>query len=213
MSEFEEQYRRRADASGAEEIAERYRRRADAFGAKVAAVRGDQWGNRSPCEKWTARDVVQHIVDMHEVMLTPLGRRLSAAPGVAEDPAAAFGAARADVEAVLADPALSGQECDTPSGRLTALQHIDQVVSRDLPLHGWDLAKATGQDDTIDPADVEEASSSMDAIPEETLRMLRTPGAFGPGVEVFGPEVKVGPDASAQDRLLAFIGRDPRWRP
>ncbi|MFI0481302.1 TIGR03086 family metal-binding protein [Actinomadura sp. 9N215] len=213
MGEFEEQYWQRADASGAERIAARYRRRADAFGAKVDAVREGQWGNRSPCEKWTAADVVQHIVDMHGVMLTPLGRSLSAAPAVADDPAAAFRAARADVEAVLADPALYGQECDTPSGRLTALQHIDQVVSQDLPLHGWDLAKATGQDDTIDPADVEEALSGVGAIPEETMRMLRTPGAFGPGVEVFGPEVKVGADAPPQDRLLGFIGRDPRWRP
>ncbi|TDB73891.1 TIGR03086 family protein [Actinomadura sp. KC216] len=213
MSEFEERYRQRADAAGAAEIAGRYRRRADAFGAKVAAVRDDQWGNPSPCEKWTARDVVQHIVDMHEVMLRPLGRGLSPAPGVAEDPGAAFRAARADVEAVLADPALSARECDTPSGRLTALQHIDQVVSQDLPLHGWDLARATGQDDTIDPADVEAALSGVTAIPAETMRKLRTPGAFGPGVEVFGPEVEVGPDASAQDRLLGFIGRDPRWRP
>ncbi|WUI03348.1 TIGR03086 family metal-binding protein [Spirillospora sp. NBC_00431] len=196
-----------------EEIVRRYRRRADAFGAKVAAVRDDQWGDPSPCEKWTAADVVQHIVDMHGVMLRPLGRALSAAPSVADDPVAAFRAARADVEAVLADPALYGQECDTPSGRLTVLRHIDQVVSRDLPLHGWDLAKATGQDATIDPADVEESFAGVEAIPEETMRMLRTPGAFGPGVEVFGPEVKVGPDASPQDRLLGFIGRDPRWRP
>lgn len=195
------------------EIAERYRRRADAFDAKVAAVRPDQWADPSPCEKWTARDVVQHIVDMHEVMLTPLGRALSAAPSVAADPVAAFRAARTDVEAVLADPALAGRECDTPSGRMTALQHIDRVVSQDLPMHGWDLAKATGQDDTIDPADVEHALSGMRAIPAEMMEQYRTPGAFGPGVEVFGPEVKVDQDAPAQDRLLGLIGRDPRWRP
>lgn len=51
------------------EIADRYRSRADAFECKVAAVRPDQWSNQSPCEDWTARDVVGHIIDMHGVML------------------------------------------------------------------------------------------------------------------------------------------------
>ncbi|RFS85079.1 TIGR03086 family protein [Actinomadura spongiicola] len=195
------------------EKAESYRRRADAFDAKVAAVRPDQWADPSPCEKWTARDVVRHIVDMHEVMLRPLGRALSAAPSVDADPLAAFRAARADIEAVLDDPALAGQESDTPSGRLSTLDHIDQVVSRDLPLHGWDLARATGQDDTIDPVDVAAFWSDMQGIPDEVMERLRTPGAFGPGVEVFGARVEVDEDAPTQDRLLGFIGRDPRWRP
>ncbi|GIH73125.1 TIGR03086 family metal-binding protein [Sphaerimonospora thailandensis] len=195
------------------EIADRYRRRADAFDAKAAAVRPDQWADPSPCARWTARDVVRHIVDMHETMLLPLGRTLSTAPSVDADPAAAFRAARADVEAVLADPALAGRECDTPSGKMTALRHIDQVVSQELPLHGWDLAKATGQDDTIDPADVEDAWSIMRTLPEGLMEQFRTPGAFGPDVEVFGPEIKVDQEAPLQDRLLAFIGRDPQWRP
>ncbi|GAA3473620.1 TIGR03086 family metal-binding protein [Nonomuraea roseola] len=195
------------------ETADRYRRRADAFERKVVAVRPDQWANPSPCEKWTARQVVRHILDMHAVMLRPLGRSLSPAPSVDEDPLAAFRAARADVEAILDDPALAGQECDTPSGRVTAEQHIDQVVSEDLPLHGWDLARATGQDDTIDPEDVERAWAAMKALPAELVEKFRTPGAFGPDVEVFGPEVKAEEDASPQDKLLAFIGRDPRWRP
>lgn len=195
------------------ETTDRYRRRADAFERKVVSVRPDQWSSPSPCEKWTATDVVRHIVDMHGAMLRPLGRSLSPAPSVDDDPVAAFRAARADVEAILEDPSLAGRECDTPTGRMTAERHIDQVVSDDLPLHGWDLARATSQDDTMDPQDVERAWSAMRAIPGELLEKFRTPGAFGPGIEVFGPEVKVAEDASDQDKLLAFIGRDPQWRP
>ncbi|MFB4266471.1 TIGR03086 family metal-binding protein [Nonomuraea sp. GTA35] len=194
------------------EIADRYRRRAAAFEHKVAAVRPDQWSNPSPCAKWSARDVVRHIVDMHEVMLRPLGLALGPAPSVDDDPLAAFRAARADVQAILDDPARAGQECDTPAGRVTAERNIDQVVSDDLPLHGWDLARATSQDDTIDPEDVERGWAAMGALPPDLLEKFRTPGAFAPGVEVFGPEVEAGEDASPQDRLLAFIGRDPRWR-
>jgi uncharacterized protein (TIGR03086 family) len=192
------------------EIAERYHRRADAFERKVAGVEPEQWENQSPCEKWTARDVVDHILSMHGYMLMSVGRELDAGLSVKEDPLAAFRGARSAVEAVLDDPELAATECDTPAGRMTTESHIDQVVSDDLALHGWDLARATGQDETMDPADVERLWASTSAIPAEVMERYRTPGAFGPGIEVFGPEVKVPEDAPLQDRLLGFVGRNPR---
>ena len=190
-------------------IADRYCRHADAFERKVAAVRPDQWSNPSPCEKWNARDVVDHIVGMHAVMLRPLQRGLSPAPSVEGNPLAAFRAARADVEAVLADPELANLECDSPGGQMTVEQQIDEVVSDDMVLHAWDLARATGQDDVIDPEDVERIWSNMESIPPHLMQKFRTPGAFGPGVEVFGPEVQVPEDAPLQHRLLGLIGRNP----
>jgi uncharacterized protein (TIGR03086 family) len=192
-------------------IADRYRRHADAFERKVAVVRSDQWANRSPCEAWSARDVVDHIVSMHGVMLRPVDRAPSPAPSVSDDPLGAFQAARADVEAVLDDHELAVAECETPNGRMTVEQQIDEVVSDDLVLHGWDLARATQQDDTMEPEDVERLWSITTAIPAELMEKYRTPGAFGPGVEVFGPEVDVPEDAPLQDRLLGLIGRDPGW--
>jgi uncharacterized protein (TIGR03086 family) len=189
------------------EIADRYRRHADAFEAKVAAVRPDQWTNPSPCEKWTARDVVDHIISMHGYMLRPVERSL---PPLGDEALAAFRTARAAVEEVLADPTLSGQQADTPAGRMTVAEQIDQVVSDDLVLHGWDLARATGQDEAMDPADVDRLWAATSAIPPDLMERYRTPGAFGPGVEVFGPEFAVPEDAPLQDRLLGLIGRHPR---
>lgn len=142
-----------------------------------------------------------------------MGRAPSPAATVEEDALAAFKAARADVEAVLDDPALESTECETPNGRMTIAEQIDQVVSDDMVLHGWDLARATGQADTMDPDDVERLWSITTAIPPELMEKYRTPGAFGPGVEVYGPEVKVAADAPLQDRLLGLIGRDPSWPP
>jgi uncharacterized protein (TIGR03086 family) len=191
------------------EIADRYRRRADAFEQKIAAVQPEQWGNQSPCELWTALDVVDHIVSMHGYMLTPVGRGLDQELSVRKDPLAAFRGARREVEAVLDDPALAQAECDTPAGKMTAEAQIDQVVSDDLVMHGWDLARATGQDETMDPVDVERLWASTTAIPADVIEMYRTPGAFGPGIEVFGPEIPVAEDAPLQDRLLGFIGRHP----
>jgi uncharacterized protein (TIGR03086 family) len=194
-------------------IAARYRRRADRFGATVAAVRPEQWSQPSPCEQWTARDVVGHIIAMHAAMLRPLDRELSPAPSLDADPLGAFTAARADIETILADRALAETEGDTPSGRLTVAAHVDRVVSADMVFHGWDLARATGQADTMDPTEVEAAWAGISTLPPDLLEQFRTPGAFGPGVEVFGAEVKVAEDAPLQDRLLGLIGRDPAWSP
>lgn len=194
-------------------IADRYQAHADAFERTVAAVPAEAWTNPSPCAEWNARDVVRHIVDMHAAMLQPLDRRLSLAPSVDDDPLAAFRAARADVEAVLADAEVAGSETETPMGTVAAEQQIDQVVSDDMVVHRWDLAKATGQDSSMDPDDIERLWAATSALPAELLERFRTPGAFGPGIVVFGPEVPVAPDAPLQDRLLGLIGRDPAWTP
>ena len=188
--------------SGDSEIAARYRRRADVFQRKIEAVRPDQWSNQSPCEAWQARDVVGHIVFMHGVMLRPVGRELNPAPPVEDDPLGAFLAARADVEAILADPEVSAREIDWYTGRLRMEQIVDQVVSMDMVLHGWDLSRATGQDDTMDPAELERGYEFLDDM---DASMLRVPG-------ILGPEVPVAADAPLQDRVLGFLGRDPTWK-
>jgi uncharacterized protein (TIGR03086 family) len=197
----------RLDALLADDAATRYRRRADRFEALVAAVDPARWDDPSPCTDWRTRDVVGHIVDMHAAMLRPVGRALSAAPAIDDDPVAAFRSARADVEACLADAALVATPCQTPMGEMTLGEHIDGVVSVDLVLHGWDLARAAGLDDTMDPAEIERMWPTIQSIPDE----MRIPGHFGPGIVVFGPEVPVPATASRQDQVLGKLGRDPAW--
>ena len=194
------------DDGHASEVAARYRRRADAFEATVAGVGNGDWSRPSPCAEWDARDVVRHIVDMHHVMLRPYGRPPTAAD-VDADPLTAFRTARADVEAILDDPVLAGQETDSPAGTMPGADMIDQVISSDMVLHRWDLARATGQDDVIDPAELEGMWPGLQEIPD----IMRVPGAFGPGVTVFGPRVEVPADAPLQDRALGLLGRDPAW--
>ena len=142
---------------------------------------------------------------MHAVIVRPLGRQLSPAPPVTDDPVAAFRAARADIEAMLDEPAVAATECETPMGTMTIEDHVDQVPSADLVVHGWDLARATGQDDTIDTDEVAQMWPGAQHIGEE----MRTPGFFGPGIVVFGPEVPVPVDAPLQDRLLGLLGPRP----
>ncbi len=171
------------------EISDKYRHRADLFEAKVTAVKPDQWSNQSPCDEWSARDVVGHIIDMHGVMLRGLGRDPTPGPALADDPLDAWKAARHDIERLLDNEKFAAQEVDTPGGRMTVEQHVDEVASMDLVVHGWDLAKATGQDDTIDPNEVEKLWPALKDLPPE----MYEPEAFGPGIVVFGPKVDVPP--------------------
>lgn len=82
---------------------------------------------------------------------------------------------------------------------------IATVALDELVMHGWDLARATGQPFGCDPASAEAvlAFTTMSAQPEQAA--MRD-GLFGPVVDV--PE-----DASAFDRALGFAGRDPAWTP
>lgn len=80
---------------------------------------------------------------------------------------------------------------------------IGTVALDELVLHGWDLARATGQPFGCDPANAEAvfAFTSMSAQPEQAANREG----------VFGPVVKVPEDASVVDRALGFAGRDPAW--
>ncbi len=72
----------------------------------------------------------------------------------------------------------------------------------EMMLHGWDLAKGSGQEVTYDDAAAERALEVMEVIGEQG----RTQGAFG-------PEVKVPEDADTFARVLGAAGRDPGWTP
>jgi uncharacterized protein (TIGR03086 family) len=151
--------------------------------------------------------VVQHVLDMHAAMLRPLGRPLTEAPAVDVDPLTAFRSARHDLMEVLTDDEVAPSDVSTPVGTMTLAEHIDQVASEDLVVHGWDLARATGQEHRLDPEEVERLWPAAQAMDER----MRTPGAFGPGIVVFGPVVEVPADAPMPDRLLGLLGRDPYW--
>jgi uncharacterized protein (TIGR03086 family) len=181
------------------DIADRYRTLADGFERRIRTVAPEQWSNQSPCEDWTARDLVGHVVGVHGMMLGFIGRSLSPADSVEDDPLAAFQAARADLEVVLEDPELARSEYDGALGRTTISATVDRFLGFDLVIHGWDLARATGQDEHIEPVEVERIWADAQQLGDN----LRRSGVCAEAVEI-------GDDAPLQDRLLAHLGRDPR---
>ncbi|HLT70894.1 MAG TPA: TIGR03086 family metal-binding protein [Acidimicrobiales bacterium] len=181
------------------DIAERYDRLAADFAATIAAVPADRWGAPSPCEGWTARDVVAHMVDNHRLFEGFVGRVLGDVPPVEDDPAGAFAAARAVVSRHLHDPAAAGATFEgAVFGHMSFAEGIDRFVCADLLVHRWDLARAAGLEVTLPADEVARVHGELAAMGD----VLRGPGAFGP--EVPAPE-----GADAQARFLAFLGRRP----
>jgi uncharacterized protein (TIGR03086 family) len=178
------------------EISDRYRGLSDAFAATIAGVPDDAWANQSPFEDWTARQVVGHVVESQGMFLGFVGEEVGDIPSVDDDPAAAWNAARSGVQAALDDPARADKEFDGFLGRSSFSAAIDRFLACDLVVHRWDVARATGQDETIDPRDAERVLEITQGFGDE----FRGPGAFG-------PEISVPADADVQTRMLAFCGR------
>jgi uncharacterized protein (TIGR03086 family) len=178
------------------EISDRYRRLSDALAAKVRAVPDGGWDNQTPCPAWTARDLVGHVVATQGMFLGFVGRELGDIPSVASDPVAAWDAARAVLLADLEDSERATAEFQGLSGTSTFEAAVDRFLNFDLVVHGWDLARATGQDERIDPADVERLRIGAEGF-GDAMR----------GPQAFGPEVEPPPGADEQARLLAFLGR------
>ena len=73
------------------------------------------------------------------------------------------------------------------------------IAFSDQLLHGWDVAKATGQD-----------AAMPDGLAEAAYEMIHGRFTDDQRKGVFKAEVTVADDASAQDKLLAYTGRDPK---
>ena len=181
---------------GMEHVAERYRRLAATMTDRVAAVPAEAWSNPSPCQGWSARDLVLHLVDVHGRFQALVGREPVQHPAVDEDPLGAWVAVRDQMQGDLDDPAKVDEEYEGRLGRSTFGRSVDGFVCFDLVVHGWDLARATGQDEAIDPRDVEQVQASVDAMGD----VMRSNG-------VIADPVEPAPDASPRDRLLGALGR------
>ncbi len=162
------------------------------------------WDAPSPVAAWAARDVVRHLVEWFPGFLAGgSGIRLPAGPPVDEDPVGAWEAQADAVQAVLEDPATAGTVFTDPhTGDLPLDVAVDRFYTADVFMHTWDLARAACHDVALDQDVCAQMLAGMEPIDE----LMRASGQYG-------PRVPVADDASAQDRLLGFIGRDPAWRP
>lgn len=189
-------------AALADRPADRHRAVATRF--TVAVLGTKDWDAPSPVPEWTARDVVTHLCEWFPSFLTAgTGIELAHGPSVDEDPVAAWQVHADAVQEILDDPATAGRMFRHPQvGAHPLAAAVDQFYTADVFMHTWDLARATGQDDRLDP----EFCAILLAGMEPMEDLIRGSGQYGPRVEV-------PPDSDAQTRMLAFIGRDPSDSP
>ncbi len=181
------------------EISQRYKKVAGQFTQRANAVPDDAWDNPAPCEGWVARDVVRHLVDwIPGFFASNASLELPAGPPVDEDPARAWEVLSAGIQAALDDPEIAAREFEMRMGRYTIEDAVATFCIGDVLVHTWDLARATGLDETIDAGEVHRMVEAMEPIDD----LLRQSGQYGPRVDV--------PDgADEQTKLIAFTGRRP----
>lgn len=171
---------------------DRYTAVSDTFNERVAGV--VDWDAPAPCEGWVALDVVRHLAEWLPGFFSGWDVSFPAATG---DPVADWLAVDATIRSGLADPEVAARTRDTPMGPKTFAEAVGTFCLSDVLVHTWDLARATGQDETLDAGEVHDAYVGM--LPaDEVIRG-----------EHFGPKVAVPDDADEQTKLIAFLGRTP----
>jgi uncharacterized protein (TIGR03086 family) len=170
------------------------------FTELVESASAGDWSRPAPVAGWTALDVVKHLVEWSRGFLAGAGIEL-AALDVEADPVAAWKQHVTDIQGVLDDPA--GRVLSNPyTGAKPVDEAIGEFYTPDVWMHSWDLAKALGREPDLG----QERCSATLAGMRPIEQVLRDSGQFGAAVPV-------APGASPQDQLMAFIGRDPAWRP
>lgn len=156
----------------------------------------------SPCTDWDVHGVINHLVGENLMFATLLaGKSLPDLSGgmpdfVGDDPAASYRTSLDTAIAAWREPGALDTMLDLPAGTMPSafalgLHFMDTLV------HGWDIAKGTGQDTSLDDG---LATACLDIV-HGFLSQGRPP--------VFGPEVPIDATASAGDRLVGLLGRTP----
>ncbi len=165
----------------------------------IAGIDARQWSAPTPCTEWDVRALVAHVASgMLNVAALVRGepRADHAADRMADDPVAAYRSAAATMRAAFAAPGALDRTYQSPIGPApgSVLAHLRIT---ELLVHGWDLARATGQPPAL-PAD----------LAAEELALWRAQFKDGlPDGLPFAPARPVAAHAPAIDQLAAFLGR------
>ena len=170
----------------------------------MAGVTAAQLNSGTPCTEWSVQSLINHalavqamanaVVSKGKPDMAAMGKLDHALPS--EGAEAAFKSITDTTLAALKKANLE-DTLKTPFGEMPGGNFI-MIPITDMIIHRWDLAKATGQNATLD-----------NALAEIGLQALTPALSGGRDSAFFGAEVTVSAGASAQDRLLGLSGRTP----
>ena len=170
------------------------------FAARLSAV--TEWDAPTPDTEWNVRDLVTHVVEEQQWVPHLLAGRDLAQAKADLEPLRSDLRSEWDLYSLAAtaawDATDEGALVHLSYDTVTMAEYLREQVS-DVAIHTWDLARAIGADEALDP-DVVEAVWSVFESQQDTL------AASG----LYAPPVPLPEDAPLQSRLLAITGRDPR---
>ena len=169
-----------------------------ATGRIVAGISSDQLTAPTPCEDYDVAGLLQHLISgnfwvaplVEGKTIDEVGDALDRDFGRDEYQASADQADRA-----LSSPGAMERPVAVSYGPVPAEVYAGHRFI-DVLIHGWDLARATGQDTHLDPELVEACWTVINP----QMELLKGSG-------MFGTDVSVPDDADAQTKLLAALGR------
>lgn len=178
-----------------------FRRASEGFVERARMIAPDQWGAATPCTEWDVRALVNHIAGEYlwvgELMagrtVAEVGSRLDG-DLLGDEPLQVLIAAQGDAGSALEQPGALGATVHLSFGDTPAAEYARQMTL-DSVIHTWDLARATGGDERLDPELVDVCYAEL----QKTADDWRAAG-------VFGPE-KTASDETVQAKLLALSGR------
>jgi uncharacterized protein (TIGR03086 family) len=163
--------------------------------AVLDALPAGAWSRPSPCEGWTAADVVAHLVETQRDFLGQRGVDLGAAPDVAADPAAAWRDHAKRVHEALTDDVVA-THYEGFFGPSTIGETFDQFYVWDMVVHRWDVARAAGLDSPLTDQELDRTERGIESF---------GPALYMEGICKDGVEPADGADRTT--RLLARLGR------
>jgi uncharacterized protein (TIGR03086 family) len=164
----------------------------------------EQTGAPTPCAGWTVRDLLNHLVGEHLWAPYILGGATTEEVGdrfdgdvLGEDFVAAWEEAASGSREAFHRPGALAGTVHVSSGEVPAAVYGWQMTT-DLAVHGWDLAVGIGAQARV-----------PDALADALRERIEPQVAEWQGSGLFDPPVEPAPGASALDRLVALLGRDP----
>ncbi len=170
----------------------------------VAGVGPEQWSGPTPCADWDVRALVNHIVSgNYWAAELGVGKTIEEVGDgldgdvLGDDPTAAYLTSADLAAAVFRAPGAMQRPCAVSYGPVPGEVYCGHRFV-DVLIHGWDVAKATGQDPALPPNLVEACIE----VVEPQAELLAGSGMFGTGVDAAG-------SSDRQTQLLAMLGRRP----
>jgi uncharacterized protein (TIGR03086 family) len=180
-----------------------FARSVEHFGARLPLI-GDRWPDPTPDAGWDVRALVNHVLNedlwapplLDGMTIAEVGDRFDG-DQLGDDPQAAWAEAAAASVAAVSEPGALDRTVHVSFGDIPGREYVSQLTCDHL-IHGWDLARAIGADERLDPDLVDFAYEFL----SPQVDGWRSAGAFGPRVEV-------PTGATRAEQLLALTGREP----